>query len=118
MIDLGKIELRWLTPMSDESNRQTVEMVSGISGFGDDALLDLGSVVALAADRYSWFGQDGLSQDTMALAADHLDEIAWWYGDLPATILDSQAGRDFAQLLAAMGAIAEEHESEDPGYSR
>ncbi len=118
VIDLGEIELRWLTPMSDESNRQTVEMVSGISGFGDDALLDLGSVVALAADRYSWFGQDGLSQDTMALAADHLDEIAWWYRDLPAAILDSQAGRDFAQLLAAMGAIAEEHESEDPGYSR
>lgn len=118
VVDLGEIELRWLTPLSDQSNRQQVDMVSGISSFGDDAMLDLGSVVALASDRYSWFGQDGLSNDTMALAADHLDEIAWWFWELPGSILDSQAGEDFGRLLVAMGAVAEEHESEDPGYSR
>ncbi|MYJ58469.1 MAG: hypothetical protein F4088_06365 [Chloroflexi bacterium] len=118
VVDLGEVELRWLTPMSGESNRQQIQMVSGISRVGDDAMLDLGSVVALAADRYSWFGQDGLSEETMNLAADHLDEIAYRFEELPTDILNTQAGDDFARLLVAMGAIAEEYESEDPGYSR
>ena len=118
LIDLGEVELRWLTPMSDESNRQQVGMVSSTSRFGDDAMLDIGTVVALAADRYSWFGQDGLSQDTMALAANHLDEIAWWFEELPVDFRNTQPGQDLARLLAAMGAIADEHETEDPGYSR
>ena len=118
VIDLGEMELRWLTPMSDGSNRQQVQMVSGVSRFGDDALLDLGSIVALAADRYSWFGQPGLDSDVMTLAADGLNELASWFWQLPTEILDSGAGQDLARLLDAMGATAEEHESEDPGYSR
>jgi len=118
VVDLGEVELRWLTPMSGESNRQQVQMASAVSRFGDDEMLDLGSVVALAADRYSWFGQDGLSEETMLLAAEHLDQLAWWFADLPARILNSQAVEDFARLLAAMGAVAGEFESEDPGYSR
>ena len=118
IIDLGEVELRWLIPLSDDSRSQQVQMVSDVSEFGDDAMLDLGSIVALAADRYSWFGQDGLGDDTMALAANHLDEIAYWFDELPASILGAQSGQDFARLLAAMGAVAEEHESEDPGYSR
>ena len=118
LIDLGEVELRWLTPMSDESNRQQVAMTSGITRFGDDAMLDLGSIVALAADRYSWFDQDGLSEETMSLSADHLDEVAWWFEELPDNILNSQAGDDLARLLFAMGAVAEEFESENPGYSR
>jgi len=118
IIDLGEVELRWLVPLSDDSRSQQVQIVSDVSEFGDDAMLDLGSIVALAADRYSWFGQDGLGEDTMALAANHLDEIAYWFEELPASILGAQSGQDFARLLAAMGAVAEEHESEDPGYSR
>ena len=54
----------------------------------------------------------------MNLAADHLDEIAWWFEDLPVDLLNTQAGEDFAKLLFAMGAVADEHETEDPGYSR
>ena len=118
IVDLGEVELRWLVPMSDESRSQQVQMVSGIAEFGDDAMLDLGSVVALSADRYSWFDQAGISADTMSIGAEELDELAYWFWELPSSILDSQAGEDFARILAAMGAIAEEHESEDPGYSR
>ena len=118
IVDLGEIELKWQVPMSDESRSQQVGMVSDIVGFGDDDMLDLGSVVALAADRYSWFGQDGLSSETISLAAEHLDEIAWWFEELPAGILSSHAGQDLSRLLVAMGAIADQHDSEDPGYSR
>jgi len=118
ILELGEVELRWLTPRSDESNRQQVDLVSRVHRFGDDEMLDLGTVVALASDRYSWFGQAGLSRETMALAADNLDEIAGWFYELPTNILDTQAGQDFGQLLVAMGAVAKEHEAEDPGYSR
>jgi len=54
----------------------------------------------------------------MNRAAVHLDELVWWFVDLPTHVLDSQAGEDFARLLVAMGAVAEEFQSEDPGYSR
>ncbi len=118
IIELGEVELRWLTPRSDESNRQQVDMVSAIRRFGDDEMLDLGTVVALASDRYGWFGQAGLSRETMALAAHNLDEIAGWFYVLPTSILDTQAGQDFGQLLVAMVAVAKDYESEDPGYSR
>ncbi|MYD15688.1 MAG: DUF3520 domain-containing protein [Chloroflexi bacterium] len=118
LVDLGEVELRWLTPMSSESNRQQVWMVSSISRFGDDGFLDLGSVVALAADRYSWFGQDGLSGETMALAADHIRELASRFANLPEDIVNSRAAVDFGKLLFSMGAIAGGHESENPGYSR
>ena len=118
VIDLGEMELRWLTPMSNASNRQQVQMVSGISRFGDDAMLDLGSIVALAADRYSWFGQDGLSDETFALAAESIHELAYLWPNLPYDIANSSAGIDFARLLIAMGAVVGELAAEDPGYSR
>ncbi len=85
--------------------------------FGDDAMLDLGAIVGLAADRYSWFEQAGLSAETMGLAAEQLDELAGWFQELPDAVRGTQAGRDFARLLNAMGAVAAEHESEDPGYA-
>ena len=50
-IELGDVEVRWLTPRSDESNRQEVRLaVSTVSA--PDPLLQLGAIVALAADRY------------------------------------------------------------------
>ena len=56
-LTLGDVELRWVTPASGDSNRQHAEITTedniGFSRFGDDPLLRLGAVVALAADRYS-----------------------------------------------------------------
>ena len=55
-LDLGEVELRWVTPSSGESNRQH----SGITGRDNigfnaigDSMLQLGALVALSADRYS-----------------------------------------------------------------
>ncbi len=53
---LGNVELRWVTPDTGDSNRQHTSIFSqGDIQFGtlNDALLKLGSVVALSADRYS-----------------------------------------------------------------
>ena len=53
---LGDVELRWVTPITGESNRQHGSIAGeGYIEFGavSDPLLRLGAVVALSADRYS-----------------------------------------------------------------
>ena len=55
-LDLGEVELRWVTPSSGESNRQHSDSTGrdniGFNAIGD-SMLQLGSLVALSADRYS-----------------------------------------------------------------
>ena len=55
-LNLGEVELRWVTPSSGESNRQHTG-VTGQSNPAFDAVSDpmlrLGALVALSADRYS-----------------------------------------------------------------
>ncbi len=118
IVDLGEVELRWLTPRDGDSNRQQIEMVTPIRRFGDDGMLDFGSLVAIAADRYSWFGQDGISGETINEASLQLNEVASWFEHLPGSVRSVQAADDFALLLSAMGAVAPEPEPEDPGYQR
>ena len=55
-VNLGDVELRWVTPVSNESNRQHAPVTARYnrpSNDTDGALLQFGAVVALAADRYS-----------------------------------------------------------------
>ncbi len=55
-VNLGDVELRWVTPVSNESNRQHAQIAGRYDSPSDDtdgALLQFGAVVALAADRYS-----------------------------------------------------------------
>ena len=55
-VELGEVELRWVTPSSGESNRQHTN-VSGRENVGfnsiGDPMLQLGALVALSADLYS-----------------------------------------------------------------
>ena len=55
-LDLGEVELRWVTPSSGESNRQHAGVTgrdnTGFNAIGDP-MLRLGALVALSADRYS-----------------------------------------------------------------
>ena len=55
-VNLGDVELRWVTPISNDSNRQHAQIAARYerpSSDTDGALLQFGAVVALAADRYS-----------------------------------------------------------------
>ena len=55
-VGLGDVELRWVTPVSNDSNRQHAQMLARYNRPSNDlhgALLQFGAVVALAADRYS-----------------------------------------------------------------
>ncbi len=50
-LDLGEFAVRWLTPRSDESNRQETALAVGLDT-DPDPHLQLGAIVALAASRY------------------------------------------------------------------
>ncbi len=55
-VSLGDVELRWVTPISNDSNRQHAQMLARYDQPSNDvsgALLQFGALVALAADRYS-----------------------------------------------------------------
>ena len=55
-VSLGDVELRWVTPVSNDSNRQHAQMLARYNRPSNDlhgALFQFGAVVALAADRYS-----------------------------------------------------------------
>ena len=56
MVNLGDVELRWITPVSNDSNRQHAQITARYdipSNDSDGALMRFGAIVALAADRYS-----------------------------------------------------------------
>ena len=56
MVNLGDVELRWVTPVSNDSNRQHAQIAARYDSPSNDAngaLVRFGSIVALAADRYS-----------------------------------------------------------------
>ena len=55
-VNLGDVELRWVTPVSNDSNRQHAQIAARYdmpSNDTDGALVRFGAIVALAADRYS-----------------------------------------------------------------
>ena len=55
-LKLGRVELRWVVPETGQSRSQQVEVTGrdiGFDSFEADPLLQLGGIVALAADRYS-----------------------------------------------------------------
>ena len=56
LVQLGDVEVRWVTPISNDSNRQHAQIVGRYDSPPNSmagALLQFGAVVALAADRYS-----------------------------------------------------------------
>ena len=88
-VNLGDVELRWVTPVSNDSNRQHAQVMGRYDWPAEDtygALLHFGAVVALAADRYSslpypdapYDVQYDLSvlQDELRQVEDHLGGLA------------------------------------------
>ena len=78
MAELGDVQLRWVTPVSGLTNRQSAAMMSRLDGeLGTigDALLEFGAVVALASDRYGSLpyvdgdGSADVRRDLWALSA-------------------------------------------------
>ena len=115
---LGDVELRWVTPITGESNRQH----AGITGQGyiefgavSDPLLRLGAVVALSADRYSSLP----FADSSSLSV-HQDLLYLmdWLRSLDSSLGNLGAYQDIAFLLEHIthGALGEP--LPPSGYSR
>ncbi len=118
-VDMGDVQLRWVTPMSGLTNRQSASMVSpldGELGTTGDALLEFGAVVALASDRYGslpyvdgdWSGD--VRSDLSALS-DRLQPLGRQLGHLASY-------QDFAFLMDHMKASLPQDTARTTGYSR
>ena len=96
-LTLGDVELRWVTPSTQESNRQHAGIASHNYDFNfADPLLRLGAIVALSSDRYSslpWADSSSPSvhQDLLFL----LDQ----FRSLEASLGQTGAYQDMAFLL-------------------
>ena len=118
-VELGDVQLRWVTPVSGLAKRQAASMVSRL---GDDVwsmgdpLLEFGAVVALASDRYGslpYVGGEGtgsVRSDLWALF-DRLQQLGQHLGHL-----DSY--QDIAFLMEHMTGDVPMDVVTKSGYSR
>ncbi len=114
---LGDVEVRWVTPLTGDSNRQHAAIqdpqYSGADPL-EDALLDFGAIVALTSDLYSALPYAGypdaqLERDIILLR-DELQLLEGPLGDLPAF-------RDFRFLIKHITRNFADS-SEPTGYSQ
>ena len=120
-LDLGQLELRWVTPATGQSMHQlTAIMGRGNREFNslEDSLLRLGTLVALSADRYSSLPHVGdhdysSVHHQLSALADHLRPLQSKLGR-------HDAYRDFAFLLdhITQDAPSRPEIPDGSGYSR
>ena len=117
--DLGDVQLRWVTPKSGLTNRQSAGITSHLNtelATTGDPLLEFGAIVALASDRYGSLpyadagGSAEIRRDLQTLS-DRLQSLSHQLGHL-----DSY--RDFAFLLDHMMAALPSDTRSNTGYSR
>ena len=112
---LGDVELRWVTPISNDSNRQHAQILARYDQPSNDAfgaLLQFGAVVALAADRYSSLLFPDVPYDVqyeLSVLKDELREVEHHLGGLASY-------QDFAFVLDWIAAETSHRTSS--GYSR
>ena len=117
--DLGDVQLRWVTPMSGLTNRQSASITSHLNAelaATGDPLLEFAAIVALASDRYGSLpyvdagGSADIRRDLQTLS-DLLQSLSHQLGHL-----DSY--KDFAFLLDHMMAALPTDTRTSTGYSR
>ena len=113
VVALGDVELRWVTPIANDSNRQHAQILARYDQPSNDvvgALLQFGAVVALAADRYSSLLFPDVPYDVqyeLSVLKDELREVEHHLGGLASY-------QDFAFVLDAIAAETPHR----TGYSR
>ena len=117
--DLGDVQLRWVTPKSGLTNRQSAGITSHLNAelaTTGDPLLEFSAIVALASDRYGSlpYADAGRSADIrrdLQTLSERLQSLSHQLGHL-----DSY--RDFAFLLDRMIAALPSDTQSNTGYSR
>ena len=120
---LDKVELRWVAPHTGQSRGQQAEVIGRIGAdrtliplwFDADPLLQVGAIVALAADRYSVL-PDGYEDVDPSADLSRLSELL---GSLRSNLGGLDAYRDFSFLLGRMveTAVAQAPPATPSGYS-
>ena len=114
VLNLGDVEVRWVTPVSNESNRQHAQILARYDDAPnnrDGALLELGALVALASDRYSSLPYPDAPYDVhedLSILKEDLQDLDRHIGELTAY-------RDFSFLMEH---IAQDIPRQASGYSR
>ena len=114
VLNLGDVEVRWVTPVVNESNRQHAQILAQYDDAPnnrDGALMQLGALVALASDRYSSLPYPDAPYDVhedLGRLQDDLSSLDRHIGELVAY-------QDFSFLLDT---ITEEVPRISTGYSR
>ena len=118
-VELGDVQLRWVTPVSGLANRQSEAMVSSLDSdlwTMGDPLLEFGAVVALASDRYGslpYVDGEGVGsvRSDLWILFDRLQQLGQHLGTL-----DSY--HDFAFLMDHMTGSMRQDVVTKSGYSR
>ena len=114
-LNLGDVELRWVTPLSNDSNRQHAQVAARYDHPSEDtdgALLRFGAVVALAADRYAGLPYPNAPYDVqydLSVLRDELWTVDYLIGGLASY-------QDFAFVMDSIAADTPSQVSS--GYSR
>ena len=117
-VNLGEVELRWVTPDTGDSNRQHAAIVDGgTQDSMESALLEFGAIVALSSDRYSSLphldnSDSGYVRDDLEMLIDRMWPLEDQLGNL-------QSYQDFAFLLEHITDAVDGHvASRGSGYNR
>ena len=116
-VELADVDLRWVTPVSGLSNRQSATMTlrPDVEFQAADPLLQFGAVVALASDRYASLpyveADAGSVGDELWSLTDRLRPLARHLGGL-------DSFNDFSFVLDHIAAYLPTAGSDNRGYSR
>ncbi len=117
-VDLGRVELRWIVPDTQQSRSQRADVTGrgDVSfGHGVDPMLRLAAIVGLAADRYGALPQAPAEghyaiRDDLDRLSEHLDVLRSDLGHL-------DAYHDFDYLLDRITESVQARPSKPSGYS-
>ena len=117
-VDLGRVELRWIVPDTQQSRSQRADVTgrAGVGfGAGADPMLRMAAIVGLAADRYSALPQTPAEghyaiRDDLDRLREHLDVLRGDLGHL-------DAYHDFAYLLERITGNVQSRPPKPSGYS-
>ena len=109
---LGEVEVRWVTPRTGDSNRQHQEIEAVLSH--RDAATRFGSIVALAADRYSGLHEYG--GDHPGSVHRDLADLADMLNSVGTPIAGTGAYQDFEYVLNSL--VDKVEPPPRTGYSR
>ena len=117
-VDLGRVELRWIVPDTQQSRSQRADVTgrAGVGfGSGTDAMLRLAAIVGLAADRYSALPQ-APAEGHYAIRED-LDRLWEHLNVLRPDLGHLDAYHDFTYLLERITENVQPRPPKPSGYS-